>query len=1082
MQPEYLYVDLTKHQDAILTESFKLSQVTVESQALLSDVSEDLLECLKENFFIKMAYLNQGVGLADGEVYVNGKNSGVKTSADGSFVLSALSTGIYKFEIKSKNIYFQEKQVHVDLSSSNCLKTGSALNQRLSGLSSFKAFSFDVCGQIKMIKDQLNSNYLNDFIKSVRISFKKVEQNGPKNYKSTNINENYEYCVQLEANSEYIVHAELSENLSQIIKLMPDEQKIQVTNKPIMNVNFEQMEAKLDGTILLLSRQDVLKDLTLNIKLDDPKRSWNKQVLTQCTKEVVVNQNGETASESIVKCKFSLTNLLFGNYLLTTNYDDLFCWKKQNSININSENQNYLLEQSGYILNYELSHKNSLFKLNDGEQVLFSKNILNDNDLSGKLCLPDARDYKVLIESCHKYTNTESDVDIIPIESSLFVKNSNKIALKALKTQVIIDVLFKFDDPAEKQRVTSDDLFVEVKFGPALQETQLVKFKVKSETSTQTNINQLMFSSKSWFAPNQLIQLNAKSNKILFENNFKELRVDEFNCASNYVQFDAAVGIFLAVSISPADVDEISLVLRSQLDNSVLSQETISAAQGFKLGPLKPPFSSYNVELSKSGYLFNKLNSGVQNKDTVQIDFIAEKLGQLKVNVINSNSKTNLENVLLSLSSENRLFRSTIKTGMNGQASFDNLKPGLYYLIVMMQEYEFIPNSHPIQISDGYYMNLVVEANRIAYSCFGKVSSINGQAESNILVQASGIRSESDSENENELCRSVQESTPVENGLGTFRIYSLRPNCEYMLSLKNSNEQSQKSSKIIPEHYRFIVNSSDVTGRNFVILNQVEKVDVTLSVSFRSSISPVIDLKRVNNYVKVKLFKTNQPNSVLQTQFWPANSMVYFNNLPRESMQQYSIQVELLSPSSVSLFGTITQQQQSVLQQQPVIESVELSFYADSAHKQLVANFDMDKKNYNGFGFDFKQQQYQNFYFTLPLFILMIGLVLNSRRVQQYLQQSYSYVEHKGGFVKYFQALVNPQKANISSVAPAQKSNKSAHKPINRETNQSDSEKQSSPKAKSHRASVIMDDDLIEQAADFDFTIVGRSKKTKKVE
>ena len=38
MQPEFLSVDLTRHQDLVLAEYFKLSQVTIESQALLSDV------------------------------------------------------------------------------------------------------------------------------------------------------------------------------------------------------------------------------------------------------------------------------------------------------------------------------------------------------------------------------------------------------------------------------------------------------------------------------------------------------------------------------------------------------------------------------------------------------------------------------------------------------------------------------------------------------------------------------------------------------------------------------------------------------------------------------------------------------------------------------------------------------------------------------------------------------------------------------------------------------------------------------------------------------------------------------------
>lgn len=131
----------------------------------------------------------------------------------------------------------------------------------------------------------------------------------------------------------------------------------------------------------------------------------------------------------------------------------------------------------------------------------------------------------------------------------------------------------------------------------------------------------------------------------------------------------------------------------------------------------------YKVELSKINFLFSKgtiLNNNNNNKDEYSLEFTAQKLGQLKVTVINTHLKSNLEHALLSLSSEDRTYRQSLKSDQNGFASFDNLKPGLYYLIVMMQEYEFVPNSHPIQITDGFHMNLQVEAKRIAYSCFGK--------------------------------------------------------------------------------------------------------------------------------------------------------------------------------------------------------------------------------------------------------------------------------------------------------------------------------------------------------------------------
>ena len=116
--------------------------------------------------------------------------------------------------------------------------------------------------------------------------------------------------------------------------------------------------------------------------------------------------------------KFSLTNLLFGDYILTTNYDDLFCWKGQKKISITSEIQQFELVQSGFLLNYQLSHKNAKLSLNG-----LNKEIKSNSDPNGVLCLPQAKDYSVTIDSCHKYTESSNDIDSIEISNKVFQKN-----------------------------------------------------------------------------------------------------------------------------------------------------------------------------------------------------------------------------------------------------------------------------------------------------------------------------------------------------------------------------------------------------------------------------------------------------------------------------------------------------------------------------------------------------------------------------------------------------------------------------------------------------------------------------------
>ena len=805
-----------------------------------------------------------------------------------------------------------------------------------------------------------------DVINSVQIKCFANSDQGLKLSKSVGLNENLEFCVALDAGVSYSIKAELNEPLAQVMKLVPIERKVNVVDSAVDGVDFEQLEARLDGRIVFLPGQSAPSDFSVQIKASDPKRVWSRVLELTCDQ-----------SEPI-SCTFSLTNLLFGDYLLSTNYDDLFCWKENSKmssilINVNAESQNVLIEHNGYAMNFQMSHKSALIKVLDlDERVLLSKNVQTEADLRQSFCLPEAKRYAIHIDSCYKYTDQEED--FIEIGVGLLKKGENKISLQATKTQLVVDVVFKAD---EAIGMTGDEMSVEVNSKGQL--LGLVKFTSRSELN-----NEVTFSGKIWVAPNQLVQLVAKSSQVLFETKAKELTISETNCKANHVQFEAKLGVFIQGTVSPSNVDGIDLTIK--IGEQIIFQDIFSASNGFKVGPLKAPHSQYSVELSKSGYLFHKTSTGhLISKDTLQTEFNAEKLGQLKVNVVNSALKANLENVLLSLSSENRLFRQTLKTDSNGLASFDNLRPGLYYLIMMMQEYSFEPNSHPIQISDGHHLSLAVEAKRVAFSCLGKVGSINGQAQKGLEIKAVAV-----SDND-ENCSGSEEHAQVDDLLGSFRLFNLKPGCEYEVSVVEKNEPLI----IVPASHRILVNDAEINDVNFVVLDKVSTVDVSLAVSFKSNIA------KANHFVKVKMFKTSEPDSVLQTLFAPASSMVYFNALPRQSAQHYSVQVSLLAPTTFTASASLTNQQQSQLNQQPVLETTELGFYADAAHKHLVVNFDKD--NSKNFSFDFKQQQYQNVYFTLPLAILLIGLLLNSTKVQQSLLGFKAYVDQRGGFVKFLQ-------------------------------------------------------------------------------
>ncbi len=107
-----------------------------------------------------------------------------------------------------------------------------------------------------------------------------------------------------------------------------------------------------------------------------------------------------------------------------------------------------------------------------------------------------------------------------------------------------------------------------------------------------------------------------------------------------------------------------------------------------------------------------------------------------------------------------------------------------------------------------------------------------------------------------------------------------------------------------------------------------------------------------------------------------------------------------------------------------MLDRVELSFNVDesTAHKHLVAKFDFDKNKSDAYTYDLKQQQYQNVYFTLPIFVLIVGLLLNSKKVQQRLVVFRNGVQQSGGVVNYLQSLLQSKSQPVVTEQPSKPS------------------------------------------------------------
>jgi len=103
---------------------------------------------------------------------------------------------------------------------------------------------------VTVIKDQ----NINDLHKSIKINAYSSADAASGPLKSALLDAQLNFCMILDADTQYILKAQVTEpKLAKLLKLVPLERKVHVADKPVSNVNFGQLEARLDATLVLLT-------------------------------------------------------------------------------------------------------------------------------------------------------------------------------------------------------------------------------------------------------------------------------------------------------------------------------------------------------------------------------------------------------------------------------------------------------------------------------------------------------------------------------------------------------------------------------------------------------------------------------------------------------------------------------------------------------------------------------------------------------------------------------------------------------------------------------------------------------------
>ena len=133
----------------------------------------------------------------------------------------------------------------------------------------------------------------------------------------------------------------------------------------------------------------------------------------------------------------------------------------------------------------------------------------------------------------------------------------------------------------------------------------------------------------------------------------------------------------------------------------------------------------------------------------------------------------------------------------------------------LLKEYTFTPSNKQIALEEGVNEKVNFKAIRVAYSCFGKVQSLVGDAEKSVTVFARSVDAATEE---------YEETQTDENG--NFRIRGLKPGLKYRIAVK-SNDRIEIAS---PSFYEYVVTPNDIQSVQFIAFRTLHKFDIYGSV------------------------------------------------------------------------------------------------------------------------------------------------------------------------------------------------------------------------------------------------------------
>ncbi|XP_077172101.1 nodal modulator 1 [Paroedura picta] len=748
----------------------------------------------------------EGEGVGDAIVTLNNLIK-VATKPDGSFRLENITTGTYTIQAQKEHLFFDTLTVKIAPNTPQ--------------LADIIVTEFSVCGQISITR-------FPDAIKQIN-KYKVTmwpQEKDKASMVATETDVHGAFCFRAKSGA-YVVQVIVPEAESRAgLSLKPKMFPVTVAARPVLDLIFSQFLASVSGKITCL---DACGELV--VALQSVNRQGEKRSLQLASKTNSLN--------------FIFENVLPGKYKMSIVRED-WCWRNKSlELDVLEEDVSGVeFRQTGYMLRCSLSHAITLEFYQDGngpENV----GIYNLSKGVNRFCLSKPGVYEVTPRSCHRFEHEYYTYDT-SVPSILTLTALRHHVLGMITTDKLMDVMVTIKSSIDSE---PDLVLGPLKSQQELRrEQQLAEIKTRreererkgpeeegSKPPVQEMVEELQgpfhYEFSYWARSGEKITVTPSSKELLFYPPLVEAFVSGESCPGKLIDIHGKAGLFLEGQIHP-ELEGVEIVIGEKGAPSPLITVFTDDKGSYSVGPLHSDLE-YTVTAQKEGFVLSAVEGTVG-------DFKAFALAGVTFE-IKSEDDHPLSGVLLSLSGG--VFRSNLLTQDNGMLSFSNLSPGQYYFKPMMKEFRFEPSSQMIEVQEGQNLKITIVGYRTAYSCYGTVSSLNGEPEQGVSVEAVGQRD----------CSMYGEDT-ITDEEGRFRLRGLLPSCKYHIQLKA--EGNDHIERALPQHRAIEVGSSDIGDVNIIAFRQINQFDLSGNVITSSEHLPTL---------WVKLYKSENLDNPLHT-------------------------------------------------------------------------------------------------------------------------------------------------------------------------------------------------------------------------